>query len=752
MVLFDPTNRQDTLKGVEFWLGQLSGKNNLPPSILIGTKADRGEPILSRQELDQFCQHRGISGGYISISAMNGQGIYDLIKVMNAQIKWEKMTTTVTTTTFKRIKEYVLSLKEKPDRKDVLVSPSELRLQLEASDKNWHFADAEMMTAVGHLENHGYITILKSSAGDKYLLLAPDLLVDLASSIVLLADKNPRELGAISETELLQGKYKFEELDGLEELEQRILLDAAILLFLGHSICFRETYGNDTLLIFPGLIKQKRPLKDDIPSTDDTSYIVRGRIENIYPMLVVLLGYTSSFTRINQWQNQAQYETNDGKVCGFRMIEEREGEIELILYYGNDLPVKERSSFQELFELFLYKREVQVARFTPVMCQQGHRQERSTVVKCQREGRQFVFCYECGEKVDLPRRDISQTTGISISSWLQKQEAGARLRNTYEAHLSSVKGYRREWAVPRCYISRIPEQTKLVEKLVHDLSDAGIYLIEKSSEVQKEDYVIVLDTPEYQHAWKNKEKSLEEDIKLIQARLAGGKYKLCSVVFGGEVSSNRHHNINNCRPGDFSDETHYPLSLFNLVLDLYAIPFNHAGFAPKRQSLHQQWEDDFSKEGEEDMKRPLKIFISYSHRDEEFKDDLVTMLAGLQRHGIIDAWQDRRIEEGDEWYQEIKKAMTNCDLAMLLISSNFIASRFIQDEELPKLFKRRMDEGLRVVPIIVRDCMWQSEPILKDIQALPRDGKPIITFPKENGERDTAWRNIAQAIERYANM
>ena len=153
---------------------------------------------------------------------------------------------------------------------------------------------------------------------------------------------------------------------------------------------------------------------------------------------------------------------------------------------------------------------------------------------------------------------------------------------------------------------------------------------------------------------------------------------------------------------------------------------------------------------EKPMKIPLKVFISYSHKDEDFKDELVTMLTGLQRHGIINAWQDRCIEEGNEWYKEIQDAMNDCDLAILLVSANFIASRFIQDEELPKLLKRRIESGLRVVPIIVKPCPWQSEPVIRDIQVLPRDGKPIITFSKDNGDRDQVWTDIAKAIEKRA--
>jgi len=61
-----------------------------------------------------------------------------------------------------------------------------------------------------------------------------------------------------------------------------------------------------------------------------------------------------------------------------------------------------------------------------------------------------------------------------------------------------------------------------------------------------------------------------------------------------------------------------------------------------------------------------------------------------------------------------------------------------------------MHEGLRVVPIIIRPCLWQSEPILKDLLALPLDGKAVITFSKNNGERDQVWTDIAKAIENHA--
>lgn len=628
LVLFDPSNRQDPLKGAQFWLEQLKGKNRLPPSVLVGARVDVSSPALSQQEYDQFCQRYGISGGYVSTSAKRGDGLDTLLNRLRAQIPWDKMTTTVTTVTFKRIKDFVLALKEKPDRKGVLVQPAELCSQLQATDPDWKFTDAEMMTAVGHLQTHGYVTILKSSSGDTYILLTPDLLVNLASSIVLLADKHPRELGAVSEMELLQGRYSFNELAGLDEAERQILLDAAALRFLEHNVCFRETFGSDTLLIFPGLIKQKRPLKDDFLATDDISYVVRGRIENLYAMLVVLLGYTPSFSRINQWQNQAQYEMGKDEICGFRLIEDREGEIELLLYYSEQMPQRGRSSFQELFERFLYQREVEVIRFPPVVCPMGHRLERAVVVSLIREGQTFAFCAKCGGKVDLPKLD-KPGIGTGASEWLQREEAAARLRSTYEAHLSRVKGYRRGWATPRCYLSRVPGQEDCAANIIHDLQDAGVYIVEDAAQVQPDDYIVVLDTPAYQRVWRNSTQAFAAEVKLVKARMSGGKRRLISILLEGKPNSVASHDLRSCTPGDFCDATHYPVSLFDLVLELYAIPFNHAGFAPLRESLHQQWEQTptVKKEKAPETRKRFDVALSFPGEHREYVKRVADRLA-----------------------------------------------------------------------------------------------------------------------------
>lgn len=147
---------------------------------------------------------------------------------------------------------------------------------------------------------------------------------------------------------------------------------------------------------------------------------------------------------------------------------------------------------------------------------------------------------------------------------------------------------------------------------------------------------------------------------------------------------------------------------------------------------------------------PLSIFISYAHADEADKDRLVSELSILQRKKLVKAWDDRQIDGGDEWRHEIFKAMDGCDLALLLVSRHFLASEFIQSDELTHLLKRRDSHNIRVVSLVLSPCLWMEVEAIGKLQALPKDAKPIKSFPEESGQRDEAWVGIAKKIAGWA--
>lgn len=121
----------------------------------------------------------------------------------------------------------------------------------------------------------------------------------------------------------------------------------------------------------------------------------------------------------------------------------------------------------------------------------------------------------------------------------------------------------------------------------------------------------------------------------------------------------------------------------------------------------------------------MKIFISYSRKDEVWKDKLLRHLSPLLRSGELDAWEDSQITVGTEWFPAIEKAINEADAAILLISSDFLSSKFIQEQEVRKLLKRREQEKMLIYPLLIESCLWTRVDWLSNIQIWPRSGKPL---------------------------
>ena len=94
---------------------------------------------------------------------------------------------------------------------------------------------------------------------------------NIAASILLKARRNPRGLEALPEGHLLRGVFEFQDTRDLTEEDRRVLIDAAVMLFLQNNICFRESFGAETLLVFPALINLLKPRFDELEAVDGAS-------------------------------------------------------------------------------------------------------------------------------------------------------------------------------------------------------------------------------------------------------------------------------------------------------------------------------------------------------------------------------------------------------------------------------------------------------------------------------------------------
>src|SRR3954462_11607405 len=123
-----------------------------------------------------------------------------------------------------------------------------------------------------------------------------------------------------------------------------------------------------------------------------------------------------------------------------------------------------------------------------------------------------------------------------------------------------------------------------------------------------------------------------------------------------------------------------------------------------------------------------KVFISYSHADKEWLDRLQRHLKPLVREGL-ECWDDTHIRPGDDWQREIRTALDTAQVAVLLISANFFASDFIDENELPPLLASAQAKGVRILPVILGASRFARNPNLVRFQAVNPPDRPLAEMP-----------------------
>lgn len=139
--------------------------------------------------------------------------------------------------------------------------------------------------------------------------------------------------------------------------------------------------------------------------------------------------------------------------------------------------------------------------------------------------------------------------------------------------------------------------------------------------------------------------------------------------------------------------------------------------------------------------KSVNVFYCYSHKDEGVLDKLRSHLSLLRREGLISEWHDRSILAGEDWNDQIDEHINNSELVLLLISPDFMNSDYCYKIELRRAMERHTSGQSRVVPIILKPCDWKTAPFAS-LQAVPKDGKPIVTW----SNRDEAFLDVAQHI------
>ena len=153
-----------------------------------------------------------------------------------------------------------------------------------------------------------------------------------------------------------------------------------------------------------------------------------------------------------------------------------------------------------------------------------------------------------------------------------------------------------------------------------------------------------------------------------------------------------------------------------------------------------------------------KVFVSYCRKDLDILKQFLCFMEPLQREGWVDVWHENRMKPGEYWAAEIVKALREASAAVLFVSQDFLASKFIYEQELPHILSEAQAGRLTLLPVylspstvqttlipfIDHEKGLQQETTLDKYQGLNTPDKPLSE--KSWSDRERVYIGIAEYI------
>jgi len=157
-------------------------------------------------------------------------------------------------------------------------------------------------------------------------------------------------------------------------------------------------------------------------------------------------------------------------------------------------------------------------------------------------------------------------------------------------------------------------------------------------------------------------------------------------------------------------------------------------------------------------KTVIRYFLSFSHKDETFKKDLLErleVLLNISSKYRFEIWHDGLILPGDKWHEQIQNAIENCHFGLLLVSPAFLGSPYIREHELPQFIPgdAATREDKRAIPVALKPLLFDGIIDLKGLQHrqvfMDNEGK---AYSKRSGNKkddfvSQLFQRIVQVIE-----
>ncbi len=139
----------------------------------------------------------------------------------------------------------------------------------------------------------------------------------------------------------------------------------------------------------------------------------------------------------------------------------------------------------------------------------------------------------------------------------------------------------------------------------------------------------------------------------------------------------------------------------------------------------------------------FSLFMCYAHDDERIVRELIPSLKVLARRGYIAAWRDTDLVPGEDWDATIKEKLSQSQIILFMVSTNFLASDYITENEIPLAMSLMNKQKAVVVPVLLSPCSWRDEDF-EHLEKLPRKDAPVSSF---RSHRD-AWFLVEEGLKK----
>ena len=100
-------------------------------------------------------------------------------------------------------------------------------------------------------------------------------------------------------------------------------------------------------------------------------------------------------------------------------------------------------------------------------------------------------------------------------------------------------------------------------------------------------------------------------------------------------------------------------------------------------------------------KKKFKVFVSYAHKNSKYYEIFIEEFTRALRFSKFrwEFWDDRKIALGSDWNEEIGRAIEECDIGLLMLSNEFLSSKYIITYELEKLIENKKMIPIKFAPV-----------------------------------------------------